>query len=244
MVGVGVRPRRPVDRRRTDVWEPSSGCWSNSGMGSPTEFLTLSILEYPSDGAASSLSDVLETGELPPRYYLSATACRGILRRAVKRGKTLPPPLARALTAVADRELDFDLSGGLIPSTEEISHCLNAGGMGRQDFESETLISIFQDSEFGVREYPTAGSMRAGRVPEHQMVVHSLSADGFDASEDGTGRGTPIVPIAICTAHTQSNGSGFSDDVAHTLESGGAQAVAFAQNSRDEYDCMAGMARP
>jgi DNA (cytosine-5)-methyltransferase 1 len=106
--------------------------------------------------------------------------------------------------------------------------------MGRQDFESETLLSVFQDSEFGVKEYPTAGAMRAGRIPEHQMIVHSLSADGFDASEDGTGRGTPVVPVAICTAHTQSNGSGFSEDVAHTLESGGAQAVAFAQNSRDE----------
>ncbi len=60
--------------------------------------------EYPSDGAASSLSDVLETGELPRRFYLSGRACRGILRRAVKRGKTLPPALAHALTAVADSE--------------------------------------------------------------------------------------------------------------------------------------------
>ena len=84
--------------------EPSSGCWSNSGMGSPIEFLTLNTLEYPSDGAASSLSDVLETGELPQRYYLSGRACRGILRRAEKRGKTLPPPLAHALMAVAAQE--------------------------------------------------------------------------------------------------------------------------------------------
>src|SRR5580692_12599982 len=31
-------------RSTTDArLEPSSGCWSNSGMGSPTEFLTLSI---------------------------------------------------------------------------------------------------------------------------------------------------------------------------------------------------------
>ncbi|NYF91371.1 DNA (cytosine-5-)-methyltransferase [Tunturiibacter empetritectus] len=96
------------------------------------------------------------------------------------------------------------LCAGVLSSTDEISHCPNAGGMGRQDFETETLIA------------------------------HALSADGFDAGEDGTGRGTPVVPVAICTAHTQSNGSGFSDDVAHTLESGGAQAVAFAQNSRDE----------
>lgn len=29
------------------------------------------------------------------------------------------------------------------------------------------------------------------------MVAHTLKAEGFDASEDGTGRGTPIVPIAF-----------------------------------------------
>jgi DNA (cytosine-5)-methyltransferase 1 len=102
------------------------------------------------------------------------------------------------------------LGAGVLSSTDELSHCLNAGGMGRQDFESETLIA------------------------------HALSADGFDASEDGTGRGTPVVPVAICTAHTQSNGSGFSDDVAHTLESGGAQAVAFAQNTRNEVRLYGG----
>lgn len=26
------------------------------------------------------------------------------------------------------------------------------------------------------------------------MTTHALRADGFDASEDGTGRGTPLVP--------------------------------------------------
>ena len=32
-------------------------------------------------------------------------------------------------------------------------------------------------------------------------IVHSLRADGFDASEDGTGRGTPLVPeLARCVA--------------------------------------------
>ena len=30
-----------------------------------------------------------------------------------------------------------------------------------------------------------------------QPVTHSLRADGFDASEDGTGRGTPLVPVAF-----------------------------------------------
>ncbi len=92
---------------------------------------------------------------------------------------------------------------GILAGDGEISRCLNAGGMGRQDYETETLIA------------------------------HSLCAGGFDASEDGTGRGSPLIPIAICTAHTQSNGHGFSDDIAHTLEQTNSQAVAFNLRGRE-----------
>lgn len=74
--------------------------WGNAGMGSHTEFLTLSTSEFHSAAAVCSLSDVLETGEVPQRFFLSATACKGILRRAEKRGKKLPGPLRLALTAV------------------------------------------------------------------------------------------------------------------------------------------------
>jgi len=69
-------------------------------MGSPTEFLTLSTSEWPNDAAVCSLSDVLETGVVPQRFYLSAKACQGILRRAAKRGKKLPQQLHDALLAV------------------------------------------------------------------------------------------------------------------------------------------------
>jgi hypothetical protein len=68
-------------------------------MGSPTGFWTLSTSEFHSGAVASSLSDILDTGDVPQRFYLSATACKGILRRAEKRGKTLPRSLAAALLA-------------------------------------------------------------------------------------------------------------------------------------------------
>jgi hypothetical protein len=70
-------------------------------MGSPTEFLTLNISEFHSAADVCSLSDVLETGDVPQRFFLSATACKGILRRAAKRGKTLPQALESALKAAA-----------------------------------------------------------------------------------------------------------------------------------------------
>lgn len=50
----------------------------------------------PSAAVASSLSRILE--DRPhPKYYLSRTACMGILRRAAARGKALPPQLREAL---------------------------------------------------------------------------------------------------------------------------------------------------
>ena len=79
------------------ILAPSLGRWANSGLGSPTEFVTLNISEWPSAAAVCSLSDTLETGDVPQRFYLSAKACQGILRRAENRGKKLPSALHAAL---------------------------------------------------------------------------------------------------------------------------------------------------
>ena len=79
-------------------------------------------------------------------------------------------------------------AGHLIPSTGHTSHCLNAGGMGRQDYETETL------------------------------VAHTLKGEGFDASEDGTGRGTPIVPVCFSA---KDHGADAMSDLSPTLRAGG-----------------------
>lgn len=90
------------------ILEPSSGCWANSGMGSHTEFLTLSTSEHSvslslsrSAGVVCGLSDILEIGAVPQRFFLTAKACQGILRRAEKRGKLLPTSLQMALEHAA-----------------------------------------------------------------------------------------------------------------------------------------------
>ena len=58
------------------------------------------IMACPSAAAVCSLSEVLEM-DAPPKYYLSAKACAGILRRAEKRGKELPIALRSALEKTA-----------------------------------------------------------------------------------------------------------------------------------------------
>ena len=70
-------------------------------MGGPTASSTLNGSEWPSAAVVCSLSDTLETGDVPPQFYLSRKACAGILRRAAKRDKDLPPALHQALAAVA-----------------------------------------------------------------------------------------------------------------------------------------------
>ena len=75
--------------------------WQNSGISAPGGCLTLSTSEFHSGAVACSLSEILEVGSVPQRFYLSGRACSGIIRRAEKRGKSLPPSLHAALAAVA-----------------------------------------------------------------------------------------------------------------------------------------------
>ena len=64
---------------------------------------TPNISDWPNDAAVCSLSQVLETDSIPQRFFLSAKACAGILRRAEKRGKALPEALHLALSEVASQ---------------------------------------------------------------------------------------------------------------------------------------------
>jgi len=108
-------------------------------------------------------------------------------------------------------------AGHLIPSTGDTAHCLNAGGMGRQDYETETLIASLDLANMG------AGGNVGWHPPERPTITldtngnlgiaHSLRAEGFDASEDGTGRGTPLVPVIAPTMRSNGDAhSGFKDD--------------------------------
>lgn len=87
---------------------PKSGKWGGAAdwseyqtVKSLGELSTPSIGESPSVENASTLSAILEANA-PKKYYLSAKACLGILRRAEKRGKQLPPLLEAVLRKQAE----------------------------------------------------------------------------------------------------------------------------------------------
>ena len=75
-------------QKRTYIWE--------TDLAWLTEFSTLNTGASPNEEQESTLSQIL-LAEVPEKYYLSAKACLGILRRASVRGKELPEVLKKAL---------------------------------------------------------------------------------------------------------------------------------------------------
>lgn len=82
-------------QRGVRLGEDTTTAWVDDGawLG---ECMTRNTGECPNVAAESRLSQILE--ETPPaKYSLTAKACLGILRRAERRGKDLPPLLKRVL---------------------------------------------------------------------------------------------------------------------------------------------------
>lgn len=276
----------PSEQQRGVSWMPNISAW-------------------PNDAHVCSLSSVLETAPIPQKYYLSSKACEGILRRAERRGKVLPPALASVLEMVASqtsrllstseqRTAQEETRGGAII----VSPTLNAGGhsrnpideplvpwmhqgmrvqnpdgvadtvthnpaggtrinpvlapcltqnYGKQPDNSDTnagpmlIATIFQESEYGVNEYDSAGAIRAGRIPEHQMVIEQNNAASTPALPSLRAHETPNYAIAFSA---KDHGADAENDLSPTLRAGGHDkshpnagvmpAIAFTERGRDQ----------
>ena len=64
-------------------------------------YLDFGMISFGKPNKRKLLSQTLEKNSVPLKYNLSEAACSGILRRAERRGKKLPPMLEQALRTVA-----------------------------------------------------------------------------------------------------------------------------------------------
>ncbi len=118
------------------------------------------------------------------------------------------------------------MSGHPAPRREtgqRAAQCLAArtrggGGLGTDAELDGALIAAPEVSPaLKARDYKGPSSDGDGDGDGAPLIAHTLRGEGFDASEDGTGRGTPLVPVAV----DHYNGA-LTGDVAATLSTGGA----------------------
>ena len=142
--------------------ESSTMTWEDGALLG--EYMTHNIGESPNVAVVSRLSAILE--ECPhQKYYLSSKATLGILRRAQKRGKSLPEPLFKALLAQSG------LSEGTTYGETEIT---NSGKILRvlwEEIGEETFIKWVQ------RTYVL--------VSKKTLLLSSLCRKSSDGSNDG-----------------------------------------------------------
>ena len=104
--------------------------------------------------------------------------------------------------------------GGRITWTVSAKWAKGSGGPAGD--EAYNLVGMRHGSE-------AAPALTSNPYGDHEsreglLVAHSLRAEGFDASEDGTGRGTPLVPVSIAIRGRDEGGAiEMGDDVAHAL---------------------------
>jgi len=234
------------------VWENVPGVLSSNGGRDFGSFLgLLGVLGY---GFAYRIFDAQYAGLAQRRKRVFVVGCLGDWRSAAavlferhsmqghpaprrETGKAAPTIPSRS-TAGGGLGTDFDCDGGLIeafggnntagPIDVATARNACASASGRMDFESETFLVSQQ----------VAPSLTSNPYGDHEsreglLVAHSLRGEGFDASEDGTGRGTPLVPVAF--AH-QAGGTqttlGYNPESQTTPTLAKSQTVAIAFDSQ------------
>lgn len=98
----------------------------------------------------------------------------------------------------------------------DVASSLVAGGCGVEPV----------DSTVSARDYKGAADLIL------EGVAHALRGEGFDASEDGTGRGTPLVPMCF-PAEMSATQMATSVDLSPALSVTHTNAVAFDMRGRD-----------
>ncbi len=195
--------------------------WGNEGVAlGDNGLVEWSVLDAQWFGVAQRrrrVFAVLDTGDWAgrPPVLLEPDSLRGDSAPRREAGESVTGTLSARTEGGGGLGTDFDCAGGLVP---EVAPTLLAQG----------------NRTGGDRPPGTSVDTCESLIPE---VAHTLRADGFDASEDGIGRGTPLVPVLpFDTTQITSVTNGSSPrlgDPCHPL-CAGAHPPAIA------FDCKAG----
>ena len=135
-----------------------------------TELSTRNIGECPSVAVESTLSQILEAN-VHGKYYLSAKACAGILRRAERRGKDLPEVLRLALERQASMDTTAvnDQGGNRIDITDDVTCTLRAEAHHPPCIMEETVA---------LENHPADGRIKIETDGTMQTLTSRMGTDG------------------------------------------------------------------
>lgn len=105
-------------------------------------------------------------------------------------GRGTPLVTVPSITSHYGRGVDSDCTSPLVSSTGAIAHCLNAGGMGRQDYETETMVVAFNSKTDAADFGATSATLRAmNHAGSHANAGGQIAIafSGRDRGDDGRG---------------------------------------------------------
>jgi len=142
---------------------------------------------------------LLDTGDWAgrPPILLEPESLRGDSAPRREAGESVAHPTAPCIGASGR---GFSRGGDTRGQDPVIAFHTNAQP-DEMNFDSHTSAALTCSQRAGVAHVETMPTMQTGSgdtkdahvVP---VVTHALRGEGFDASEDGTGRGTPLIPVA------------------------------------------------
>ena len=159
-----------------------------------------------------SLSQILQ--DLPPRkYYLSRTACQGILRRARERGKELPPQLKAALMAQA----------GLIPFAAPVSNPIVFTANQRDEVRDLRDVAGALNAQPGMKQqaFIAQDCLTPWDTQQARIFTPESKAPTLASADGGGGRnpGGLLFAAGFCAGAAPSvGGIGYQEECAPTLK--------------------------
>lgn len=143
----------------------------------------------------------------------------------------------RAAAVLFDRE---SLSGHPAPRREAgqglaTSPSLRAQSQSSHRLDSEAFVPIANSGDIGYCLTASAQQSLDAETETLIAVAHALRGEGFDASEDGTGRGTPLVPVAVGFSKND-HGNDAGVGVSPTLRSQGAYGANGGSHAAVAFD--------
>lgn len=156
--------------------EPPGGKWSNAGcVYGPTRAVAWRTLDAQYFGLPQRRRRVFVVASARDGFDPAAVLFEwdGMRRDSApsREAREVAPTIPSRSTAGGGLGADFDLDGGVIAM---------AHGQGGAEVSVGRAQTLTCNHEAPIAAY----------------VTHSLRGEGFDASEDGTGRGTPLVPVS------------------------------------------------